>query len=159
MKPATTKQLKEELQMQSHSNLVKYCLRLAKFKRENKELLSYLLYDSYNEADYINEIKHELSELFAQVNTRSPYIAKKNLRKILRLAQRYIRYSEIPETGADIYLFICIELQKINWHFTIPSGMQRIFSFAQNKLQSAIEKLHEDLKYEYTRNITWKIST
>lgn len=155
MKPASAKQLKEELLLLPHGTLVNYCLRLAKFKKENKELLSYLIFNNTDEIGYVQDVKEELEELFLQVNTRASYIAKKNLRKILRLAQRYIRYSDVPETRADIYLFICESIQKIEWTFTVSTGLKKIINQAQSKLLNAIDALHEDIQFEYKRKIKW----
>ncbi len=49
MKAATVKQIKDELKHHSQEELIDLCLHLSKFKKENKELLSYLLYDANNE--------------------------------------------------------------------------------------------------------------
>ena len=42
MKTASLKQVKEELSFKSDLELVDLCLRLIRFKKDNKELLSYL---------------------------------------------------------------------------------------------------------------------
>ena len=60
MKPATVKQLKDELKYLSNDELVNLCLRLSRFKKENKELLSYLLFEANNESGYIEGIKQEI---------------------------------------------------------------------------------------------------
>ena len=49
MKTATVTELKKELKTRSQSDLVELCLKLSKFKKENKELLTYLLYEADNE--------------------------------------------------------------------------------------------------------------
>ena len=50
MKAATVSQLKKELQHRNPDELLQLCLRLARFKLENKELLTYLLFEADNEA-------------------------------------------------------------------------------------------------------------
>ncbi|WP_317045332.1 hypothetical protein [Formosa algae] len=77
MKAATVRQLKTELQEQTQAELIEICLRLSKFKKENKELLTYLLVESYNESEYINQIKIEMSEQFKTINTNSFHYIKK----------------------------------------------------------------------------------
>lgn len=57
MKAASLKEIKQELKILTHSELVELCLHLSKFKKENKELLSYLLFEASNEATYIEGIK------------------------------------------------------------------------------------------------------
>ena len=48
MKPATVHQLKRELQTRTPDELLQLCLRLAKFKKENKELLTYRVKHYYS---------------------------------------------------------------------------------------------------------------
>ena len=64
MKAATVTLIKKELQHLSEAELIETCLALAKFKKENKELLSYLLFEADNEDQYICTIKEEMDEEF-----------------------------------------------------------------------------------------------
>ena len=52
MKTASLKQVKEELFYKSDQELVELCLRLIRFKKDNKELLSYLLFEMDDEDAY-----------------------------------------------------------------------------------------------------------
>ena len=45
MKAATINELKQELQNIPPAKVTELCLRLARFKKENKELLTYLLFE------------------------------------------------------------------------------------------------------------------
>ncbi len=151
MKAASIKQIKDELNQLSQNELVNICLRLSKFKKENKELISYLLFDASNESGYVEEVKKSLAEEFAGVNTKSVYITKKNLRKIIRIANRFIKYSDDPETPVQILLFICVEMNKLPVNFSRSTSLSNIVSATRNKLLKQIEALHEDLQYEYKR--------
>ena len=73
MKTATIKELKKELSHCSEGELLELCLRLSKFKKENKELLTYLLYESSNEAGYIENVKREIDDQFNEINTSTYY--------------------------------------------------------------------------------------
>ena len=53
MKTASVKELKSELEARTSKELIELCLSLSKFKKENKELLTYLLYESENEDAFI----------------------------------------------------------------------------------------------------------
>ena len=76
MKAATVRELKLELSNRSSAELLELCLRLSKFKKENKELLTYLLYEASDEATYIHNIKGEIAEQFEQINRSSYYFIK-----------------------------------------------------------------------------------
>ena len=84
MKTATVHEIKQELLASPDKLLVDLCLRLSKFKKENKELLTYLLFEAHNEEGYIEEVKTTINEAFAELETGTNlYFAKKTIRKIL----------------------------------------------------------------------------
>ena len=97
MTTATIKELKQELTNCTKEEMLQLCLRLAKFKKENKELLTYLLFEASDEANYIENIKVEIKDSLSEINTRSYYYIKKSIRKILRTIKKYIRFSKNKE--------------------------------------------------------------
>ena len=82
MKAAGVKAIKEELNSRSREELAELCLILSKFKKENKELLTYLLFESENESLYIKTIQDEIEIEFKEINRKSYYFIKKSIRKI-----------------------------------------------------------------------------
>ena len=90
MKSASISDLKKELKTCSPTVLLEACMRLAKYKKDNKELLNYLLFEAGNEQAYINTLKIEIDELFAEMNESNGYLVKKGLRKILRTVAKHI---------------------------------------------------------------------
>lgn len=153
MKAATVKQLKDELTHCSKEELLEYCLRLSKFKKENKELLTYLLYDIDNEAIYIEDVKAEIDDQFLDINTDSFFYIKKSIRKILRNTKKYIRYSKKRETDVELRLYFCKKLTEfkpsINNNQTLTNLLEReIIS-----IKKTISSLHEDLQYDYLEEI------
>jgi hypothetical protein len=46
MKSATSAEIKSELKKSSPTRLVELCLRLARYKKENKEMLTFLLIEA-----------------------------------------------------------------------------------------------------------------
>jgi hypothetical protein len=106
MKAATISQLKKELSYRSQEELLDLCLRLSKFKKENKELLTYLLFDSIDEEEYIEAVKSEVDGEFNSINTKNFHYIKKSVRKILRNIKKYSRYSLKKETEVEhLFLF------------------------------------------------------
>jgi len=119
MKALSLKQIKDELKHREPLELIEIVLSLSKFKKENKELLTYLLFEADNEDGYIESVKSEITEQFTLINTKNYYFMKKGARKILTNTKKFIRYSKKKETEiADM-------------------------------IKKAIAKLHEDLQYEY----------
>jgi hypothetical protein len=149
MKTATVRELKEELGHRSTSELLELCLRLSKFKKENKELLTYLLYESSNESGYIESVKDEISDLFGQINNRNYYFIKKSVRKILRLVKKYIRYSKQKETEVELLIHFCEEMKKIQPSFLKNVTLENMFNRQIALIRKTILMLHEDLQYDY----------
>ena len=86
-------EIKKELQLISPKDLIELCLALLKYKKDNKEFVAYLLFKAHNTDEFVAEIKKEIDELFLMVLSQSNlYLAKKNLRKILRLITNYGKY-------------------------------------------------------------------
>ena len=149
MKPATVKQLKEELKNRSSKELLELCLRLSKFKKENKELLTYLLFEANDEASYIEEIKSDIDEAFAKINTKSYYFINKSVRKILRRIKTYIRYSIHKETEIDLLIYFCRKLKGFQPSIKYSTGLQNLYKRQIAFIEKKVARLHEDLQYDY----------
>ena len=79
MQSASLSAIKNELQHIPQEALVELCIRMAKYKKENKELLNYLLFENTNEQEYVNAIKKEMQEAFAEMNVSNMFFAKKSI--------------------------------------------------------------------------------
>ncbi len=149
MKTATVSVLKKELQLYSQDELIEICLKLSKFKKENKELLTYILFEANDEDAYIQSIKEETNEAFSQLNSTSVYYVKKGIRKILRLLKKYIRYSKKKETEAEILLHFCAQLQTLKSSHKNNPQIVNIYQRQLAMAKKAIALLHEDLQYDF----------
>ena len=81
MKTATISELKEELSVLPSKTLQELCLRLARYKKENKDLLTYMLFEAQNEQGFISAVKKETEEQFAELPKANWHGTKKSLRK------------------------------------------------------------------------------
>ncbi|MEO7522980.1 MAG: hypothetical protein ABIT58_02735 [Ferruginibacter sp.] len=153
MRAASLKDIKTELETQPQSALLGLCLRLAKFKKENKELLTYLLFEDGNEAGYIESITTEVDYAFGELNIKSIYIAKKNLRKILRSINRYIKYSGLKTTEASLLIHFCRKIKVSGLPIDKSTQLSNIYASQIKKIKTAIGTMHEDLQYDYLREL------
>jgi len=149
LKTASLTQLKKELTHYSQKELIALCLQLSKFKKENKELLTYLLFEADNEEAFIIGVKEEVKLQFENINTDSYYFIKKSVRKIVRLVKKYIRYSKTTTTEIELLLYFCYELKKISKPIAKNVTLQNIFDRQVLLIKKAIAKLHEDLQFDY----------
>ena len=149
MKAATVSQLKKELQHRNPEELLELCLRLSKFKKENKELLTYLLFEADDEAGYIETVKAEVDGLFLDINTNSYFYIKKSIRKILRALKKYIRYSGNKETEVVLLLYFCEKLKNFTPSIRRNTTLTNLYERQLAYLEKKIALLHEDLQYDY----------
>lgn len=149
MKAATIAQLKKELKFKSSEELEALCLRLARFKKENKELLTYLLFEAEDEASYVENVKSFISVKFEEINTSSFYFIKKSVRRILRETKKFIRYSSVKETEIELLMFFCEQLvgfrPAINENRTLMNLLDRQIHLIQTKIKT----VHPDLQYDF----------
>lgn len=153
MKAATLKEIKGELQQLAHKDLVELCIRLARFKKENKELLTYHLFEAADGPGYVNAVKETLADMFETVNKSNLYFAKKTLRKIVRTAARFIRYSDEPPAEADILIYCCSQMNRLGLDFTKSNSLQNLYNAQLKKIKKAIENMHPDLQYDYRQQL------
>jgi len=149
MKAVTVTILKKELRHHSQEELIEICLKLAKFKKENKELLTYVLFESKDEQEYIRVIKEEIDLGFSSFNSDRLYYVKKSTRKILRLIKKYIRYSKKKETEAELLLYFCAKLKTLKPAHKRSQQMINMYERQLLMAKKAISFLHEDLQYDY----------
>jgi hypothetical protein len=153
MKSATVFDIKDELQQLPPAQLVDLCLRLVKFKKENKELLTYLLFESQDINAYIGMVKTDAGDDFADINSSNLYFAKKSLRKILRNINKHIRYTGSKQAEIELLLFYCSTLKNSGIHYEKSQAIVNIFEQQMKKIRKAISSLHEDLQYDYNREL------
>ena len=158
MKAVTVKELKTELANCSNSEIIELCLRLSKFKKENKELLTYLLFESSNEEGYIQSVKTEIDEQFELINTKTYYFIKKSVRKILRTIKKYIRYSKKKETEIELLLYFCKKLICFKPSIKNNTVLKNIFTREIESIRKKMMLLHEDLQYDYELELQWLLN-
>jgi hypothetical protein len=153
MKAATVHEIKQELLTLKPPALAELCLRLARFKKENKELLTYLLFEAHNEAGFITGVQEEVDELFTTINLSHLYFAKKTLRKIVRVINKYARYSGNKQTEIELRIHFCKKLNASGIPYERNTVISNLYDGQVKKIKGLLESLHEDLQYDYRRDV------
>jgi hypothetical protein len=153
MKAASIQEIKQELKAIPPAQLIDLCLRLSRFKKENKELLTYLLFEAQDQQQFIDNVKQQIDEDFATINISHVYFAKKTLRKILRTANRYIRYTGDKMVEAEVLLHYCINFNGLKTSVQKSTALQNIYQSQLKKIAAAINTMHEDLQHDYLKQL------
>lgn len=153
MKSATVRELKSELLERSPKEILDLCLRLSRFKKENKELLTYLLFEAADEQNYIESVKEEIDAKFELVNRKSPYFVKKSIRSILNYTKKYIRYSQNKETELELLIYFCQKLHDFEPSIHRNKKVATLYFRLIEVCKKKTSLLHEDLQYDYFREL------
>ncbi len=112
MKTRSISEIKKELYELDKNQLIENCLRIAKYKTDNKALLSYLLFNSANIEDTVAEIKHSISADFLEVPPLDKHYTKKSIRKVLRSTLKYAKFIQDKEKEIELLMHFCKEYRK-----------------------------------------------
>ena len=152
MKSASSNEIKAALHNLSPKEILQICMRMSKYKRENKELLSYLLYEADNELQYIENIKLEIDEYFNNLVVLNFSNMLKKLRKVIRIANKYIKFSGSKNVEVAVLIYICYQLQPFTKQNN-STALLNLYNRQIIKIDKALLKLEEDLQYDYKNDI------
>lgn len=149
MKAATVHEIGKELKEISPARVRELCVRLAKFKKENKELLTYLLFEADDEETYVEQAKLDMEAEFADIPNPNIYYLKKSLRRILRTVNKQIRYSGQTTTEIELRIHFCLQMKTFGVPMDKSTVLQNIYQQQIKKIRSMVNKLEEDLQLDY----------
>ncbi len=153
MNTASLNEIKKEINTLDTETLAGLCMRLAKYKKENKELLNYLLFEAHNEQAYTASVKETIDELFTDIPAPNLYLTKKTLRKILRFVNKQIKYSGISQTEIALRVYFCTKTKEARIPLTKSTVLFNLYQQQLNRIHTALAKLPEDLRSDYQREI------
>jgi GTP cyclohydrolase FolE2 len=153
MKSASISELKQELLNTPAAELTELCLRLAKYKKENKELLTYLIFEAHDQQGYVQSIKKEVDEQFAEINHSNLYFVKKTLRKILKNINTHIRYTGSAQVTVDLLIYFCQSIKESGIPIQKNPIIANMYKGQVQKINKTLLGLHEDIQYDYAREV------
>jgi hypothetical protein len=153
MNAATIQEIKKELQEKGKPELIDICIRLARYKKENKELLSFVLFEAADPEQYIANVNAEIDEGFREMNSSNIYYAKKTIRKLLRMANKRIRYSGTETAEVEILLHFLTNFKGVKLPWQKTKALKNLYDAQLKKIRSALSGMHEDLQHDYERSL------
>ncbi len=150
MQAASIAELKKALGKLEPEDLLDACLRLARFKKDNKELLTYLLFLSQDESKYAKYLCSEIDQQFVD----KPFPQKKTIQKMVRWMNKCLRYSGHKETEVEVRIYFCRALNEHGVPFRESRVLSNLYSGQLKKIHAAIEKLHEDLRFDFRQQLS-----
>jgi uncharacterized FlaG/YvyC family protein len=153
MKPATIHDIKQELTNLPPKKVLELCLRLARYKKENKELLTYLLFESTDDHAYVETVKKEVDDEFTELPKATLYLTKKSLRKLLKSINKYSKHIASKQAEAEMLLYFCQKLKDSYIPIHKSTALTNMYKQQIKKINAAVETLHEDLHFDLKKQI------
>lgn len=154
MKASGLSELKKELLLLPPKQLADVCVALAKYKKDNKDYLSYLLFRSHDKAAFAVEVKEEIDLYFTELKGQSNlYYTKKSLRKILRIIVKYCKYIGDKAIAADLHIYFCLKLKQSGIPVRKSQLLVNMYDQQLKKINTLIAALHEDIQGDYTADL------
>jgi hypothetical protein len=155
---ASLQEIKKELRTLDQETVEALCNRLAKYKKENKELLNYLLFEAHDERAYVENVKEEIRELFKTIPSSNVYLIKKTLRKILRFANKQIKYSGLKQTELELRVFFLTKVKEAKIPRLPGTVLSNLYQQQLKKVEASFAKLPEDIQTDYDREMKFILS-
>lgn len=149
MKPASLKDIKQELSLLPHKELVQLFTTVIKYRKENKELITYLLFESKDEVAFIKNAKAEMEELLQPVNRFNVNTSIKYIRSILRNTKKIIRFTGRKDIEVELLLHFLSLIKSKSLPLKRNKALLKIWERTILNVGKAISTLHEDLVHDY----------
>jgi hypothetical protein len=154
MKSGSLADIKKELQELEPARLAELCIALAKYKKDNKEYLDYLLFEAHDKEGFVQRVKELIDENFVELKPDvNLYYAKKSLRKILRIINKYVKYIGDKASGAELHIYFLKKLKASKIPVHKSARLVNLEAGVIKKTKALISALHEDLQYDHIREL------
>jgi hypothetical protein len=111
------------------------------------------LFDAHNEHGYVESIKNEIDEQFSILPLGNWYLVKKALRKILKGITKYSKHTTSKESEVEMLLHFCKSVKNSGFRYRSYKAISHLYNQQLKKLNASIEQVHEDLKFDYKKQL------
>lgn len=146
-------EIRKDLEKRDANELLDYCIRMAKFKKENKELFSFLLFDADDINNYIERVKSDTENSFLEINKHSIYYIKKSIRKILKNVNKYVRFSLSKQVEAELLIHFCNCMVTHSIPLKQSIQLSNLYEAQLKKIEKVLSSLHPDLQFDFKRKL------
>lgn len=153
MRAATVKEIKQELLTLPPKQVLELLLRLTKFKKENKELLTFLLFEAHDEHGFIEGVKKEMDDSFIDLPRANIHLTKKSLRKIIRSVTKYSKYASATESEVEMLIHFCKKVKASGIAIRKSTALLNIYNQQLKKINNLLPSLHEDHLFDYKKQL------
>ncbi len=154
MNLSSLQEIKQELHELSPKELLELCISLAKYKKDNKEYLGYLLFQAQDRDGFIIQVKKEIDDHFSEMGAqKNLYYIKKSLRKLLRILNKCCKYMGDKAATAEVLIYFLLKIKQAGIPIHKSARLVNLVAAQQKKIRSVISSLHEDLQADFLKEL------
>ncbi|TZF82603.1 hypothetical protein FW774_13935 [Pedobacter sp. BS3] len=142
--------IRKELKEKNPVYLIELCLRLAKYKKEIKELTSYLLFYADDPMEYARMVKEALLPEFTNLN-KHEYYATKSLRKIIRQLNKHTKFTASKQVEVELAIWFCKNFMQYTNTRSTSKALRSLFLRQLEKIRKVMPHIHEDLQFDLSQ--------
>jgi hypothetical protein len=146
-------EIKSALKTLKPQQLQEYLLRMAKYKKENKELLSFILFLEQDISQFVKDVKHEIDLAFDSLHISSTYLSAKGLRKILKFINKFIKFTGSKEVELELLIYLCLKIKRSPIRLRSSVVLTNLYRRQMERAVKAMTALHEDKQHDYATEL------
>ncbi len=153
MQPASIDTIKQELKQRTPKQVLDILLHLARFKKENKELLTYLLFEATDNEAYVRQVKEEITDALHQIDGLPAYQYKKQFRKMQRKLGKPVKYMNNKSATIELYMHVIEQISADRKTSFIRAFLDKVAEQYIRKIEKILPAVPEDLAGDIARRI------
>ncbi len=103
---------------------------------------------------YVQSIKKEIDEEFAQINHNNLYYRKENTAQNLRIINKHIQVFRFPHRQPiELLIYFLPSIKEAGIPIQKNALITNLYKGQLEKINKTLQSLHEDLQYDYSRSI------
>ncbi|MFC4871930.1 hypothetical protein [Negadavirga shengliensis] len=146
-------EIRKELKFLDEKKLIELVLDLGKLNRENKAYLYFKLFEEDNPRLFIEMVQEELMTEFQKANTNHYHFAKKSAQAIRRKLNKNLKLTKDKAAHIDLLVFFCRKLKEYGYLDFRHPVIDNVYLMQMTKIEKLIAGLHEDLQYDYNKEL------
>ena len=87
------------------------------------------------------------------MNISSIYVAKKSIRRILRMVNKHIKFSQSKQTALELLICFCREMRQLDLPIGESRVMVNLYSRQLLQIDKLISAMDEDMQLDYQASL------
>jgi hypothetical protein len=101
----------------------------------------------------VSSLKLEIDELLSSIEKGPISPIKKQIRRVIRLINRHVKYIGTKVSHVELLLHLCEQLKEHEQDLLSSSKIYSLYELQLNKVRKLLPAVDDDLQYDYEQKI------